>query len=84
MPAPAGGAKVKYKYKVGDAVEYSPIGRTVGRFTVIRQMPFEDTAGVRKYRIGSVQEGFERTVVEHDLKTALAGESAYKDGPVRR
>jgi hypothetical protein len=75
---------VAYKFQAGEAVEYSPVGRSVGRFTVVRQMPFEDTDGVRKYRIRSVKEGFERTVSEHDLKATAEAESAYTEGPSRR
>lgn len=72
------------KFEVGDAVEYSPLGRSVGRYTVIRQMPFEDTDAVRKYRIRSVKEGFERTVSEHELRATEEAESAYTDMPSRR
>jgi hypothetical protein len=70
-----------HKFSVGQAVEYQPIGAQVGYFTVVRQMPEEFQAIDRKYRIKSVQEGFERNVLECDLSPAIVPEELY--GPLR-
>ena len=58
---------VAYKFFVGQAVEYRPIGAQVGFFKVVRHMPEEFQAIDRKYRIKSDQEGFDRVVLECDL-----------------
>ena len=58
---------MKFKYQVGQSVEYKPIGRGVELFNVVRQMPDEHTAVDRRYRIKSEREGFERSVMECDL-----------------
>ena len=70
-----------HKYCVGQAVEYKPIGAQIGYYKVIRQMPEEFQAVDRRYRIKSVQEGFERNVLECDLSPALVSEELY--GPLR-
>jgi hypothetical protein len=59
-----------FKFSVGQAVEYKPTGRQVALFTVIRQMPEEFRAVDHAYRIKSEQEGFERNVLECDLRSA--------------
>ena len=66
-----------FKYAVGQAVEYKPIGGTVGLFTVVRRMPEEHGAFDRKYRIKSGREGFERSVLECDLSASDQPESMY-------
>ena len=68
---------MSFKYAIGQTVEYGPMGKSVGRFTVGRHMPIEDGDGERKYRIKSISEGFERTVAEHDLTATDKPESAY-------
>ena len=74
-----------HKFSVGQAVEYKPIGAQVGYFRIVRQMPEEFQAIDRKYRIKSVQEGFERNVLECDLSPTKGGEDAYaKITPLRR
>jgi hypothetical protein len=74
-----------FKFSIGQAVEYKPIGAEVGYFTVVRQMPEEIQAPDRKYRIKSVQEGFERNVLECTLSPATVPQESYGAmWPVRR
>ena len=70
---------MKFKYEVGQAVEYKPVGRGVGLFNVVRQMPDEHTAVDRKYRIKSEREGFERSVMECDLSASEISPASYID-----
>jgi hypothetical protein len=71
-----------FKFFVGQAVEYKPLGNPAGLFEVIRHMPEEDSTSDRKYRIKSLKEGFERTVNEGDLSEADLREGAYPE-PVK-
>ena len=75
-----------FKFSIGQAVEYRPMGQVAGLFEVIRHMPEEDGASDRKYRIKSLQEGFERTVHEFELQPADLSDGAYPvaDKPGRR
>jgi hypothetical protein len=66
-----------FKFSIGQAVEYTPMGQSAGLFKVIRHMPEEHGATGRKYRIKSLREGFERTVTEYDLKPADLAQDAY-------
>lgn len=75
---------MQFKYEVGQAVEYKPMGGSVGLYTVIRQMPVEDGAIDRKYRIKNGNEGFERSVLECDLSATDNPESMYSATPQRR
>lgn len=68
---------MSFKYDVGQAVEYKPIGGNIGLFTVVRRMPEEHGAFDRKYRIKSTREGFERNVLECDLNPSDKPESMY-------
>jgi hypothetical protein len=61
---------MNFKFSVGQAVEYTPRGGTVGLFEVVRQMPEEFQAYDRKYLIKNPQEGFERNVPECDLSAS--------------
>ena len=60
---------MSFKFSVGQAVEYKPVGGALGLYKVVRQMPEEFRAFDRKYRIKGEREGFERTVLECDLQT---------------
>jgi len=71
-----------FKFSIGQAVEYRPVGQPAGLFKVVRHMPQEDSTSDRKYRIKSLQEGFERTVNEVDLFPANMSEGAYPE-PVK-
>ena len=66
-----------FKFSIGQAVEYKPMGHPAGQFEVVRHMPKEDNAPDPKYRIKSLKEGFERTVNEADLSPANMTEGAY-------
>jgi len=68
---------MSFKFTVGQAVEYKPTGGMLGLYTVVRQMPEEFRAFDRKYRIKSQQEGFERNVLECDLRESERAESLY-------
>ena len=72
---------MSFKFAVGQAVEYKPVGAKVGLFKVTRQMPEELRAVDRRYRIKSEQEQFERNVLECDLNEAMSSEDEYS--PVR-
>ncbi len=62
---------VSFKFAVGQAVEYKPIGAKVGLFKVMRQMPEEHRAIDRRYRIKSEQEGIRSaTCLECDFSEA--------------
>ena len=54
---------MSFKYVVGEAVEYRPMGSKAGRSTVTRCMPEEDS--------------FERTVLECDLSATNIPLSNY-------
>ena len=76
---------MSFKFAVGQTVEYKPAQGTVDLFTVIQQMPEEFKAIDRKYRIKSVQEGFERIVMECDLTATDKPEKMYAvQAPNRR
>jgi hypothetical protein len=73
-----------FRFSLGQAVEYKPMGKSVGLFKVLRHMPEEDHAMAPKYLIKSLTEGFERVVHEFDLKPSDADESKYETVPTRR
>ena len=76
---------MSFKFAVGQAVEYKPVGASVGLFKVTRQMPEEFQAIDRRYRIKSDHEGFERNVMECDLNETVGPEQAYAPSrPLRR
>ena len=68
---------MNFKFNAGQSVEYKPIGGLLGLYTVIRQMPEELRAFDRKYRIKSEHEGFERTVLECDLREPATQEPPH-------
>jgi hypothetical protein len=73
---------MSFKYAVGQAVEYKPIGGKIALFVVVRRMPEEFQAVDRRYCIKSAQEGFERNVMECDLKPSIIPKEEY-DPPTR-
>lgn len=76
---------MSFKFNVGQAVEYRPMGGQVARFTVVRRMPEEHGATDLKYRIKSSHESFERSVMQCDLAIAERPESEYSAiAPIRR
>jgi hypothetical protein len=66
-----------FKFSLGQAVEYKPLGQSVGLFKVVRHLPHEDHAVAPKYLIKSLREGFERVVDEFDLEPSDGNESKY-------
>jgi hypothetical protein len=59
---------MSFKFLVGQAVEYTPIGeKKAGLFKIVRQMPKEDQAIDAYYRIKSESEAHERNVLECQL-----------------
>ncbi len=74
-----------HKFAIGQAVEYRPIGAKIGVFKIVKQMPDEFQAVDLKYRIKSVQETFERSVLECDLSPSIIPEEQYEAmRPLRR
>ena len=69
---------MSFKFFVGQAVEYTPIGeKTAGLYKIMRQMPKEDQATDLKYRIKSETEAYERNVPESQLGSDVGAESEY-------
>jgi hypothetical protein len=68
-----------HKFKVGQLVEYIPIGGKVSLYKILRHLPEEFAATDWKYRIKSDQEGFERTVLECNLSSAVVPKTSYEE-----
>jgi hypothetical protein len=69
---------MSFKFLVGQAVEYTPLGeKAAGLYTIIRQMPMEEQAFDLRYRIKSVAEAYERNVLECQLSPDVRPESEY-------
>jgi len=69
---------MSFKFYVGQAVEYTPIGeKTAGLYTITKQMPVEEQAIDLKYRIKSKAEAYERNVLECQLSSEVGAESEY-------
>ena len=67
-----------FKFSVGQAVEYTPIGeKNAGLYKITRQMPKEEQAVDLKYRIKSEAEVYERNVLECHLSPDVGDESEY-------
>ena len=67
-----------FKFSVGQAVEYTPIGeKKAGLYKVTRQMPKEEQAVDLRYRIKSEAEVYERNVLECHLSSDVRDESDY-------
>jgi len=67
---------MNFKFLVGQTVEFTPRGGKVGLFTVVRQMPEEDQALERKYRIQGEQ-GTEWSAFEFDLTASDKSPGEY-------
>ena len=73
------GECMAHKFRVGDFVDFRPIGAKVaGLFKIIMRMPVEFGASGWQYRIKSDQEGFSRTVYEWDLSPSIIPEESYE------
>ena len=69
---------MSFKFFVGQAVEYTPIGeRIASLYKVMRQMPEEEQAFDLKYLIKSEAEAYERNVLECQLSSDVSAESEY-------
>ena len=69
---------MSFKFLVGQAVEYTPIGEKVaGFYKITRQMPVEERAFDLKYRIKSETEAYERNVLECQLSPDVRPECEY-------
>jgi hypothetical protein len=69
---------MSFKFLVGQAVEYTPIGlKKAGLYKVVRQMPTEEQALDLRYRIKSETEAYERNVLECQLSADVGPESEY-------
>jgi len=67
-----------FKFLVGQAVEYTPIGEKVaGLYTITRRMPREEQAIDLKYCIKSEAEAYERNVLECQLSSDVRPEYEY-------
>lgn len=67
---------MSFKFLVGQAVEYTPIGeKKPGLFKIVRQMPKEDQAIDVYYRIKSETENYERNVAECQLSPDTSADS---------
>jgi hypothetical protein len=69
---------MSFKFLVGQAVEYTPIGeKEAGLYMVTRQMPTEENAFDLKYRIKGAVEVYERGVLECQLSSEVGLASEY-------
>jgi hypothetical protein len=69
---------MSFKFFVGQAVEYTPVGEKVaGLYKITRQMPREEQAFDLKYRIKSENEAYERNVLECQLSSDVHPRSEY-------
>jgi hypothetical protein len=72
------GTPMLFKFLVGQAVEYTPIGEKVaGFYRIKRQMPMEEQALDLKYCIKSEAEAYERNVLECQLSSDVRPECEY-------
>jgi hypothetical protein len=69
---------MSFKFLVGQAVEYTPIGeKAAGLYKITRQMPREERAIDLKYCIKSLAEAYERNVLECQLSSDVRPECEY-------
>src|ERR1700733_7519708 len=69
---------MSFKFLVGQAVEYTPIGEKVaGLYRIKKQMPREEQAFDLKYLIKSEAEAYERNVLECQLSSDVGVERQY-------
>ena len=69
---------MSFKFLVGQAVEYTPIGdKNPGIFKIVRRMPKEDQAIDLYYRIKSETENHERNVAECHLSPDGGADNSF-------
>ena len=71
------GNPMSFKFLVGQAVEYTPMGGKIGLYRIVRQMPTEEQAFDLRYRIKSEAEIYERNVLECQLSADVGAEGEY-------
>ena len=74
-----------HKFKVGQLVEYIPIGGKVSLYKILRLLAEEFAATDWKYRIKSDQEGYRADRARMYLSPAIVPETLYEEvKPLRR
>ena len=74
-----------FKFFVGQAVEYTPMGaKAAGLYRIVRQMPREEQAIDLRYLIKCETEPYERNVLECQLSSDVRAESEYDKAKPRR
>ncbi len=69
---------MSFKFFVGQAVEYTPVGeKTAGLYKIMRRMPEEEQAFDLRYLIKSPAEAYERNVLECQLSSEVGAENEY-------
>jgi hypothetical protein len=69
---------MSFKFLVGQAVEYTPVGeKTAGLYKIVRQMPKEEQAFDLRYVIKSEAEIYARNVLECQLSSDVGAEREY-------
>jgi len=69
------GNPMPFKFLVGQAVEYTPIGEKIaGIYKIMRQMPEEEQAVDLRYLIKSEAEAYARNVLECQLSPDVGAE----------
>jgi hypothetical protein len=69
---------MSFKFFVGQALEYTPVGeKAAGLYKIVRQMPEEEQAFDLKYLIKSEAEAYERNVLECQLSSNFRADSDY-------
>jgi hypothetical protein len=70
-----------YKYDAGDVVSFNDPRSLETKFTVIQRMPGEYNASEPRYKVKSLDEGFERVVPESALTSRFVDAHAWKAEP---
>jgi hypothetical protein len=69
---------MSFKFLVGQAVEYTPMGeKAAGLYKITRRMPTEERAIDLKYCIKSETEAYSRNVLECQLSSDVRPECEY-------
>jgi hypothetical protein len=68
---------MSFKFRVGQTVEYTPIGqKKASLYLITRCMPMEEQSFDLRYRIKSESEAYERNVLECQLTSNAVAENA--------
>ena len=68
---------MRFKFAVGQTVEYKPVNGQISLCTIVKQMPEEHGQFSFRYRIKIEQEKFERNVFECDLTASEKPANLY-------